>query len=1429
MYKNQLDRYLCSICQNYAQWWKIYTLTDVVGKQRDEQKQFSPLLDLMVQTVEQQQEEREEGKEKIERLAVVEGLRKYAPNHVLLVGRPGSGKSTALVRLLLEEAERGRDAGTRGRGDTEMGREGERDFPRIPVLVELRFYQHSVLERVQAFLLKHQPNLDVDKEILKKWLRQGQLLLLLDGFNELPSQEARQQVRVFRQDYPNTPMVFTTRDLGVGGDLNITKKLEMQPLTEAQMRQFVCAYLPQQGEQMLKQLGSRLREFGETPLLLWMLCSVFANNSNQIPSNLGSVFRRFTEIYDNKLKQDILIDEEFRLWQRQLLQQLAWVMTQGEGKTQLYVALPKQKAEAALTEFLLREAALSKNEALLWLKKLLDYHLIQLGTGNQIGFCHQFLQEYYTAEQLLERLPSLSDQQLKWDYLNYLKWTEPLALMLELLEDQKQAVRVVKLALEVDWQLGARLAGEVKGKFQEETVGLVVGLPLPRLLKVKLAEITKSDAAIPALIKALEDSNFDIRYSAVIVLEKIGSDAAIPALIKALEDSNFDIRYSVAGALRRIDSDVAVSVLIQALENSYSDVRRIAASALGQIGSDAAIPALIKTLEQSDYRMRRIAASALGQIGSDAAIPALITALENSNSNIRWRAASALGQIGSDAAIPALIKALEDPNSDIRWRATEALAKIGSDAAVTALIKSDFEVRISAVNALAKIGSDVAIAALTKFLEDSNYEVRISAVNALAKIGSDVAIAALTKFLEDSNYEVRISAVNALAKIGSDAAIAALTKVLKDSNFYVRKIAAEALGKIGSDVAVTVLIKTLKHSDSDVRSRAAEALGKIGSDAVVPALIKALEHSDSNVREIAAEALGKIGSDAVVPALIKALEDPKSRVFRIALNYLAKIIGSDAVVPALIKALEHSDSRVLRIAVNDLGKIGSDVAVTVLIKTLKHSDSDVRSRAAEALGKIGSDAAITALINALEDSDFFVRRRAAEALGKIGSDAAVTALINALEDSDFFVRSSVAGALGKIGSDAAVPDLINALGDYNSDVHRSAIDALGKIGSDTAIPELIKKLQDHNSAIANSEASFNQALTALKTIQERCQYYKPPPKLTMPNSLSHNYALLIGVGESANYPQWSLPVTVKDTLALKSLLTDPKLCGYIDNEQHLRLLNDAIATSQSILSSLDWLQQQAAADSEATVLVYYSGHGWLDDTTGKYYLIPHDVEPFDIPNSALPADTFTEALRQIPAQRLLVIIDSCHAAGMATAKNGLVETLHATSLRLPGGFLPTALPKNLIDELKQGTGRAVFTSSTGKQESWIRPDGNMSIYTFHFLEALQGAGNQPGDQVVTVSDVMKYVGKTVPDSAKQLCQAEQTPFFDFATEDFPVALLHGGKGMPQQGWDEVKAEAQERINNISVEATDSSLAFGEGSTNISINKPTGPINIRDIS
>jgi hypothetical protein len=280
----------------------------------------------------------------------------------------------------------------------------------------------------------------------------------------------------------------------------------------------------------------------------------------------------------------------------------------------------------------------------------------------------------------------------------------------------------------------------------------------------------------------------------------------------------------------------------------------------------------------------------------------------------------------------------------------------------------------------------------------------------------------------------------------------------------------------------------------------------------------------------------------------------------------------------------------------------------------------------------------------------------------------------------------------------------------------------------------------------------------------------------MPQVFSHGYALFIGVG-STHYRPWSLPVTVYDAQALTSTFTDTNLCAYPNDVQHIRLLHDASATRQAILDGLSWLKTQAEVDAEATVVVYYSGHGWLDTSTGLYYLIPHDVKPQNPLGSALSSQAFSNALRAIPARKLLVFVDSCHAEGMATAKES------HTIAELPPGFAKMAPPRDVVDTLKRGEGRAVYASARGTQLSWIRPDQTMSIYTYHLIEALHGAGNHPGETEVRLSNLMNYLGRAVPASAWKFYREEQMPFFDAATEDFAVALLRGGKGLPVGGWE----------------------------------------------
>lgn len=309
----------------------------------------------------------------------------------------------------------------------------------------------------------------------------------------------------------------------------------------------------------------------------------------------------------------------------------------------------------------------------------------------------------------------------------------------------------------------------------------------------------------------------------------------------------------------------------------------------------------------------------------------------------------------------------------------------------------------------------------------------------------------------------------------------------------------------------------------------------------------------------------------------------------------------------------------------------------------------------------------------------------------------------------------------------------------------------------------------------------------------------------MGTHFSNGHALLIGVGATA-YKPWSLPATASDVHAIKTVLTDASRCCYLDDPQHVRVLSDSSARLDNIRNGLLWLRNRTDADPAATAVVYFSGHGWLEHSSGRYFLLPHDVDPLDISGSALNDEEFTASLRQIKAQRLLVMIDACHAQGIATAKGT------PRDLKLPPGLIQAAPTeaKGMLESIRRGEGRAVFSSSRGSQKSWVRSDGTLSIFTHHLLEALQGAANRPGDTEVRLSNLMGHLGKQVPVSARQMQNAEQIPYFDTVTEDFAVALLRAGKGLPDGGWEACKPEAERFIRTVSMAAHgDRSVAIGK--------------------
>ncbi|MBW4669835.1 MAG: HEAT repeat domain-containing protein [Cyanomargarita calcarea GSE-NOS-MK-12-04C] len=780
--KYEFRRYINSIVQKYQGWSNLYILTDAVSKLQ---------VDMPKLILSKQDENLPSGekKEKSECLPVLEGIRKYAQDHVLLVGKPGSGKSTALQRLLWEET------------SNNCVREEGHQNDVIPVLVELRSWQPetaSVIKLIQKIF--RQNSLRLDEGEIEDLLFDGKLLLLLDGLNELPSDESRRLVAEFRQDFSQTPMIFTTRDLGFGGDLGIEKQLSMQPLTSSQMHEFVLAYLSEQGEEMLRRLGDRLRELGETPLILKMLCDVF-DVAKQISNSRGGLFCYFDREFD-KLKGQVAVTEKLRQWKPELLQHLAFTMMQGEKSTDLRLTISRTKAEELLEEFLKDRVDSPGEKAKDWLQDLLKHYLIQTVDGEQIQFHHQLFQEYYAAEYLLQLLPKLSDDKLKRDYLNLLKWTESIALALNLVENEALAVRVVQLALNMDLMLGARLAGEVNKEFQEKTVGLILKLDVRQRLKIELLGITGSEQARPRLQQAWKNRYYDntYTYNLAEALSCVGDDEAMSQLLKWEDEHHSEMNQ--AAFYENWDNDLLGESVAYELENiKSSDVavlntlKLLNDKKLLNKGSD-------EFLKPRNYQAKKV----LGEEIFKQCISLLLQSLNHEYFTVRYRAVLALINIYSDLDIEVtdLIKAVEDENYFVRCNAVKALGKLDSNTVITPLIKALSDkhplVRSKAAEALANFCSNEVTYALVQALNDKFYIVRSSAVKSLGTMNCEQVLEYLIKALNDENSNVRYSAVTAIvnfAKANWNQLITkTLVSALTDEELLIRSSAAYALRKI---------------------------------------------------------------------------------------------------------------------------------------------------------------------------------------------------------------------------------------------------------------------------------------------------------------------------------------------------------------------------------------------------------------------------------------------------------------------------------------------------------------------------------------------------------------------------------------------------------------------------------------------------------
>lgn len=180
----------------------------------------------------------------------------------------------------------------------------------------------------------------------------------------------------------------------------------------------------------------------------------------------------------------------------------------------------------------------------------------------------------------------------------------------------------------------------------------------------------------------------------------------------------------------------------------------------------------------------------------------------------------------------------------------------------------------------------------------------------------------------------------------------------------------------------------------------------------------------------------------------------------------------------------------------------------------------------------------------------------------------------------------------------------------------------------------------------------------------------------------------------------------------------------------------ADATLNDMNHELDWLSQVVKAfDGEASVMVYYSGHGMPDENNKEAYLLPVDGYSTD-PGSGLSTKLLYDRLNSLQSKRTIVFLDACFSG--AKRDGSMMASSRGVALKVKN----EPVKGNLV----------VFSAAQGNETAYPYKGHQHGMFTYFLLDKL----NQTGGRV-TLGELSDYVTKQVKQNSILENGKSQTP------------------------------------------------------------------------
>ncbi|GGY86375.1 polysaccharide deacetylase [Cellvibrio zantedeschiae] len=236
------------------------------------------------------------------------------------------------------------------------------------------------------------------------------------------------------------------------------------------------------------------------------------------------------------------------------------------------------------------------------------------------------------------------------------------------------------------------------------------------------------------------------------------------------------------------------------------------------------------------------------------------------------------------------------------------------------------------------------------------------------------------------------------------------------------------------------------------------------------------------------------------------------------------------------------------------------------------------------------------------------------------------------------------------------------------------------------------------------------------------------------NTYGKSWAVVIGIN---NYQSWpKLQYAVNDAQSVAEHLSS-KL-GFA--KENIITLFDKDATSERITEVLGYQMADPKVIKENDrVFVFYAGHGATREMPGGKslgYIIPVDADAEKFQTRGISMTQLNDFSALIPAKHVYFVMDSCYS-GLALTRSGV----------------SVGQSVNYIQQITGRKARQILTAGGADQQVADGGPGGHSIFTWTFLQALEGLADTDNNGYVTASELGTYVAPVVAS------YSDQTPAF----------------------------------------------------------------------